>query len=112
VYIGTQLICEAIEKPRYQKARIEQTPEDLANREIMSAYVATIEAYGRRQKKSIDTLTIIDNTPKPKKSFIMPGLKKQIEVGNYEMPEILEEPEADEIPVLQSFGLKSLKDRY
>lgn len=112
VYIGTQLICEAIEKPRYQKARIEQTPEDLANREIMSAYVATIEAYGRRQKKSIDTLTIIDNTPKPKKSFTMPGLKKQVEVGNYEMPEILEEPEADELPVLQSFGLKSLKDRY
>ncbi|RQO78078.1 hypothetical protein DBR40_09010 [Pedobacter sp. KBW01] len=112
VYIGNQLICEAIEKPRYQRARIEQTPEDLANREIMSAYVATIEAYGRRQKKSIDTLTIIDNTPKPKKSFIMPGLKKQVEVVNYEMPEVFDEPEDDETPVLQSFGLKSLKDRF
>lgn len=112
VYSGTQLICEAIEKPRYQKARIEQTPQDKANRELMSAYVATIEAYGRRQKKAIDTLTIIDNTPKPNKSFIMPGLNKVTEIPNSDMPDILDLPEVDEIPVLQSVGLKSLKDRF
>lgn len=113
VYMGTQLICEALAKPRYQKARIEQTPEDLTNRELMSQYVATIESYGRRQKMALDTVTIINTAPKPKQSFVMPGLRKPVEIDNYEaQPPLLEEPETEEVPVLQYSGIKSLKDRF
>ncbi|SUJ26378.1 Uncharacterised protein [Sphingobacterium spiritivorum] len=113
VYIGTQLICEAVAKPRYQKARIEQTPEDYENRKIMSSYVATIEAYARRQKKAIDTLTIIDNTPKPKKSFVMPGLKSRNENVHPENGNIIEESTAllTESENYTSHK-KSLKERF
>ena len=76
IFIGDQLICEAIAKPEYNRAKIEQTGTDEANRAIMSAYVATIESYGRRQKNAIDKVTIIDERPAAFSSFVMPGLKK------------------------------------
>ena len=79
IYIGNQFICEAVEKPRYNKARIEQTDEDMINRELMSKYVSTIEAFGRGQKNSIDNVTIIDNRPVTiGNSFVMPGLHKPV----------------------------------
>jgi hypothetical protein len=60
-YIGSKCVCELIAKPTYAKARIEQTEKDLIARELMSSYVATIEAFGRNQRKSIDKVTVIDN---------------------------------------------------
>lgn len=114
VFIGSQFICEAMAKPTYSRAKIEQTPQDLVNREIMSSYVATIESFGRTQKRAIEPLTIIDNTPQQKKSFIMPGLKQSTEVVDHQMPEILPEinPEEDyAMQPSQSF-VKSFKDRF
>jgi len=61
IYIGDQYICEALPKPTYVKARIEQTAEDLVNRELMSKYVATIEAYQRDKKREIENVTIVDH---------------------------------------------------
>ncbi|HBX45530.1 hypothetical protein [Limibacterium fermenti] len=63
IYIDGRFVCEAIPQPGYQRARIEQTKEDLLNRELMSKYVNTIESFGRRQKNELDKLTIIDNRP-------------------------------------------------
>jgi hypothetical protein len=56
-------ICEAIAKPGYNRARIEQTPEDEANRLSMSKYVASVDGYINNKKRSIDRVTIIDNRP-------------------------------------------------
>ena len=75
IYIGDQFICEAIEQPGYNRARIEQTKEDMINRELMSKYTNTIESYGRRQKNGLEKLTIIDNRPVTiNNNFQIPGL--------------------------------------
>ena len=63
IYIDDRFVCEAIPQPGYNRARIEQTKEDLINRELMSKYVNTIESFGRRQKNGLDKLTVIDNRP-------------------------------------------------
>lgn len=63
IYIGDQFICEAIEQPGYNRARIEQTKEDIINRELMSKYTNTIDSFGRRQKNGLEKVTIIDNRP-------------------------------------------------
>jgi hypothetical protein len=76
IYIGNQFICEAIEMPGYNRARIEQTDEDMINRELMSKYTNTIESFGRRVKNNLDKVTVIDNRPVTiGNSFVMPGLK-------------------------------------
>ncbi|MGV3588118.1 MAG: hypothetical protein ACO1OF_14020 [Adhaeribacter sp.] len=115
VFQGTQYICEAIAKPTYNRARIEQTEQDMANREIMSKYVATIEGYARRQKAALEPLTILDNTPVPHKSFVMPGLRQPavVEANNEVeiLPEIPEELDYNILPPPQSF-VRSIKDRF
>lgn len=64
-YIGGAYICELLAKPSYHRARIEQTEEDFKAREIMSAYVSTIEAYRKRRINEIEKITVIDNRVKP-----------------------------------------------
>lgn len=63
IYIDDRFVCEAIPQPGYNRARIEQTKEDLINRELMSKYTNTIESFGRRQKNGLNKLTVIDNRP-------------------------------------------------
>jgi hypothetical protein len=62
VYLrGTnQYICEAVAKPGYKKARIEQKPIDLANREAITKYVSTVEGFQRSRVRSINPITVID----------------------------------------------------
>ncbi|MBD1394295.1 hypothetical protein [Mucilaginibacter glaciei] len=112
VFIGTQYICEAIAKPVYGRATIEQTPEDYTARSIMSAYVATIDSYGRRRKQQIEPVTIINNTPPEPKTFTMPGMRglQARLIGSGEILPEFEEAEVENIPS-QSFR-KSLKDRF
>lgn len=59
IYIGDRYICEAVAKPRYNKARIEQTDKDLEAYELMSKYVASVEGFQRRQARKIEPITII-----------------------------------------------------
>lgn len=63
-YIGSQYICEILPQPIYKRARIEQTEDDLTEREIMSKYVSTIEAFGRRRKQEIESISITQEMPK------------------------------------------------
>lgn len=63
IYIDDRFVCEAVPQPGYNRARIEQTKEDLINRELMSKYVNTIESFGRRKKSGLNKLTVIDNRP-------------------------------------------------
>lgn len=114
IYIGNQFICEAVEKPRYNKARIEQTDEDMINRELMSKYVSTIEAFGRGQKKQLDNVTIINNRPVTiGNSFVMPGLFQPTLTD--ERAKVLEEIAEENDIVLsapQTSFKRALKDRY
>lgn len=61
VYIGDRYICEAVAKPHYNRAKVEQTEADEEARTLMSAYVATIEGYRRRKMKTIEKVEVIDN---------------------------------------------------
>lgn len=82
IYLGTQFICEAVAKPTYKKARIEQTAQDMMAREIMSKYVMTVEGFGNRQRRALDNVMIIDNRQVTiGNSFSIDGVTKQ-EVSN------------------------------
>jgi hypothetical protein len=110
VFIKALMICEAIAKPRYNRAKIEQTAADHEAREIMSKYVSSIEAYGRKRKKAIEPVTLIDNTPKPTKTFVMPGLKAN-QIQPVKSGGMMPDPENDlEIPA-RSF-VQDIRDRY
>lgn len=75
-YVGDEYICELLPIPKYNRAKIEQTPEGLANREIQIKYAASVEAFARTQKQSIDKVLVINNTPKTLNSdFKAPNIK-------------------------------------
>lgn len=118
VYLhGTdRYVCEAIRKPAYNRARIEQTPEDEANRTAMSKYVASVEGFVNSQKRSIDKVTVIDNRPKTlNDGFKIPGLRRTVqEMPNYEEPEVLpdQEDDDDDLTILSNGYRQSLEDRF
>ncbi len=111
IFIGSQLICEAVAKPHYNRAKIEQTSEDIAARETMSKYVAIIEAYGKNRKQTIESVTIIDNSPALKKTFVMPGLKQK-SVVDESLNKHLPEPNTDYDMIPQKSFVRTLKDRF
>jgi hypothetical protein len=119
VYMGDQYICEALNKPKYQKATLEQKPSDTANRTLMSYYVATVEAFGSSQRKGIEKVTVIDNTPIKTGSFVMPGLRALQDmpsgvIRNLELEaEVLEDVNEDDfVLVEENIAKKSLRDRF
>jgi len=96
VYLGNRCICEAVRKPAYSRARIERTPEDEANRELMSKYVATIDGFGHRQRQTIEKVTVIDRREKTlNNKFMINQLRatsnkiQEKEAG--ELPDIIED---------------------
>jgi hypothetical protein len=70
-------ICEAIKKPAYNTASIEQTDADRDARTLLSKYVATVTGYINTEKRQYEGVTTIDNTEKfvPKIQFTVPGRK-------------------------------------
>jgi len=115
VYLrGTdQCICEAVPKPSYNRAKIEQTPEDFEAREQMSKYVASIDGYINKNKRTIDKVTVIDNRPLTlNNKFSITGPRKPI-VEYTESVEIL--PDLDEeydLTGISTSFKSSLKDRF
>lgn len=76
VYYNDRIICEAVPKPMYNRAMAERTPKGIAARTVMSSYVSTIEAYMRDKRNSINELIVIDNTPKPERTFRISTVKR------------------------------------
>lgn len=85
VFMNDKLICEVMEMPTYNRAKIERTDaddpsvkikNDLAQK-LQSAYVASVDAFEKRQRNRIENIQIIDNTPKTINSnFKIPNLKR------------------------------------
>ena len=114
-YIDNKYMCELLSIPTYQKARIEQTEDDLRNRELMSSYVATTEAYAKRRKRSIEPITIIDNRQKTlNNKFKVRELATQPEYIHGDEVEVLEEIEFNHCLNIHSNGFKrqSLEERF
>lgn len=113
-------ICEAIAKPGYNRARIEQTPQDEANRVSMSKYVATVDGYINNKKRSIDKVTVIDNRPTTLNNKFQITPKKAVshgfDVNGWNETEVLPTLPADEFTEdLNSNEIsfnRSLKDRF
>jgi hypothetical protein len=77
VYMNDRLICEVMEMPRYNRAKIERTEADDAALKLQSSYVASVDAFEKRQRNRIENIQIIDNTPKTINSnFRIPNLKR------------------------------------
>jgi hypothetical protein len=94
---SSQFVCEAVAKPRYNRARIEQTADDARNRELMSMYVASVDGWIRERKNELEHITVIDNRPKTiNNKFKMPGLHDE-EPDEERAPEVLDEPEEEEV---------------
>lgn len=73
-------ICQAVAKPAYNTASIEQTDKDRHAKSILSKYVATVTGFINTEKGISETVTVIDNTPKfkPAVTFNVPGMRRPI----------------------------------
>ncbi len=60
VYMGGNYICELLPKPIFARARAEQTEEDLIAYETFCKYKTTVDAFGKRRRKAIQRITLID----------------------------------------------------
>ena len=77
VYLNDRLICEVMEMPRYNRATIERTDADNEAIKLQSAYVASVDAFEKRQRNRIENIQIVDNTPIAINSnFKIPNLKR------------------------------------
>jgi hypothetical protein len=100
IYKDGRYICEAVPKPVYNRAQVEQTPADEQARQIMSSYVATIDGFMQRQKSDLNDVTILDNRSQTvSNSFKMPGLEED-KVDDDEEAESLGN-ECEAVPVEQ-----------
>ena len=77
VYLNDRLICEIMEMPRYNRAKAERKDNENEIIALQSAYVASVDAFEKRQRNKIENIQIIDNTPKTVNSnFKIPNLKR------------------------------------
>lgn len=115
VYLGDQYICEAVSKPTYSRATIERTEEGDKNREIMSSYVASVDAYARRAKASVGRVTIIEQPKEESENAFKISTRRR-------KPTIIDEGEVEVLPTIEdvedydyqewSEPSTSLKDRF
>lgn len=116
---GTRIMCEAIVKPKFHRAKIEQTAEDRKNMSLVMAYINTISGFSGQRKGEIERVMVIDKRKKSDSTkFVIPGLGTDIyNVDPLEPEEIEELPDPnneaaldvdyDEVEVLDSndFGM-------
>ena len=98
VYLNNKMICELMEMPRYNRAKIERTDKDSEALKLQSAYVASVTAFEKRQRNRIDKIQIIDNSPKTVNSnFKIPNLKRY-EAREEPVEVFADETEEDDLP--------------
>lgn len=79
VFMGNQYICEAIAKPKPNRAPIERTPEDNENFKRFASYKNTIDAYQRIRKNELEPVAVINEKPKTlNNNFVMPQMAPRI----------------------------------
>lgn len=88
-FLGDRYICEVMEMPCFQRAKAEQTEQDLINKALQDAYTMTVVRFAERQVKAIESIGIINNTPKPERKFKIKHLKR-FEEPEEQTPEVVE----------------------
>ena len=96
---GDRIMCEAILKPKFHRAKIEQTSEDRKNMGLVMAYINTIQGFSSKRKKEIEPVWVVDRRDERVNTrFTIPGLDThKYDVDPLE-PEELPMPE-DEHPM-------------
>lgn len=89
---GTRMMCEAIVKPKFHRAKIEQTAEDRKNMSLVMAYINTISGFSGQRKGEIERVLVIDKRKKSDSTkFVIPGLGTDIYNVDPLDPEEIEE---------------------
>jgi len=118
VYLrGTdRCICEAVAKPVYHRAKLEQTTVDLEDKELMCMYVSSVTGYINTRRKAIERVTVIDNIPQTlNDEFQIPGLRKPIteRIGPVEtMPTVEDYENEDDLNFISTPFNKGLYDSF
>lgn len=91
---GNRMMCEAILKPKFHRAKIEQTAEDRKNMSLVMAYINTISGFSGKRKSEIEKVWVIDKRKKSVNAkFVIPGIETGLynvdppTEEDYEMPE-------------------------
>lgn len=112
IYKGNQFVCEAVKKPTYNKAQIERTAQDMVAREIMSKYVATVDGFGTKQRKSLDNVIVIDNRPITiGNSFKISGLSARV-VTDEAAPILKEQEKEEDLNTIETTFKRSFADTF
>ncbi|CEN50130.1 hypothetical protein CCAN11_2090016 [Capnocytophaga canimorsus] len=101
VYQNGRYVCEVQEMPKFQRAKAEQTEQDLINKALQDAYTMTVIRFAERQSKAIESIGIVSVAPKPKRLFQIKGLKR------YEA-----ENEENEVEILGDFDEINEDDQH
>ncbi|TDX84046.1 hypothetical protein [Epilithonimonas xixisoli] len=113
-YYQGRFICEVQEMPKYNRAKLERTPEQDKARELQSAYVASVEGFIRLQERKLQRINII-HQPKPqlKNGFFIPGMerKKNFIPLDPETVEIVDTPDDNFFPTIQPNSI-SWKNKF
>lgn len=114
-YEHDQLICELMVKPTYKRARIERGDDDAEAQEIMSSYVATVNAYAKKLRATIDGATVI-RQPEPTQegSFSIRRTKTKFVFDENRQTEVLGPIDEDDFvnEVVSTDYITSIKDRF
>lgn len=102
VYYKERLICEVMPMPKYNRAKAERVDgiDDKAY-QLQSAYVASVEAFAKRQRNNIESINIIESKPKKQSNgFTIPNLKR-FEL-NEEPVEVFEDENEDNLVLISN----------
>lgn len=113
-YYQGRFICEVQEMPKYNRAKLERTPEQDKARELQSAYVASVEGFIRLQERKLQRINIIHQAkPQPKNGFFIPGMerKKNFIPSDPETVEIVDTPDDNFFPTIQPNSI-SWKNKF
>ncbi|MDV4024217.1 hypothetical protein CMT52_07690 [Elizabethkingia anophelis] len=79
IYYDDMMLCDLVLKPVYSRSIHEMSEQGKLNRQLMSAYENTVNAFMTSRKREIEQVTIIDNRKKTlNNKFVIPGLEKYI----------------------------------
>jgi len=112
VYYKERLICEVMPMPKYNRAKAERVDgiDDKAY-QLQSAYVASVEAFAKRQRNNIDNINILENTPKRQSNgFTIPNLKR-FEL-NEEPVEVFEDENDDNLVLINNAQPKGWRSNF
>lgn len=72
---SNRMMCEAILKPKFHRAKIEQTAEDRKNMSLVMSYINTFSGFISRRKQEIEPVWVVDKRKKSVSTkFVIPGL--------------------------------------